>query len=184
MIKNYFKTAWRTITSNIAFSSINIVGLTIALGACMIVATIVINDLSYDRQWSQSNEIYRINTVNKMGDGLFNKFSNSFVGLVGTLKHDYPEVASASSIQTSSIRLKVKESEPNGVEISSLIADTSIWNILDLKILSGNPKKVIKGENNNLVITESFRKNSFPTKILLGKSLMMYLPILQRRNLM
>ncbi len=169
MIKNYFKTAWRTITGNIAFSSINIIGLTIALAASMVVATIVIDDLSYDKQWSHSNEIYRINTVNRMGDGMYNKFSTSFVGLVNTLKKDFPEVEAAAPISTSSMRLKVNEADPNGMKISSLEADTSLWNILDLKVLSGNPRKLIAGDNANLVITESFRKKFFPNENPVGK---------------
>ena len=98
MLKNYIKTAFRTISKNRVYSFINILGLTIGLWACMIVATIVIDDLSYDRQWSRANDLYRIVTVNKMGDGLYNRSGSSWAGLPPELEKNYPEVFFSTTV--------------------------------------------------------------------------------------
>ena len=168
MFKNYLKTALRTITRNKVYSAINVIGLSIGLCTCLIVGTIVVNDLSYDRQWSKGDDIYRILTVNKMGEGMYDKFPASFVGLNSVLKNDYPEVENTSTISHNKIRLKLNEDVPNGVEIKTLQADTSVWQLLDFKVLEGTPQRFIAGQK-NLVITESFRKKYFPKENPVGK---------------
>ena len=44
-----------------------------------------------------------------------------------------------------------------GTRVSTLSAEESVWNFLDLKITQGNPKQIIEGVS-NLVITESPRR--------------------------
>jgi putative ABC transport system permease protein len=46
----------------------------------MIVATVVIDDLSYDRQWKNSARLYRVVTVDRKGEGLYNRTPHTFVG--------------------------------------------------------------------------------------------------------
>ncbi|MGY3053080.1 putative ABC transport system permease protein [Pedobacter sp. UYEF25] len=169
MLKNYFKTAWRNIKKNKVYSFINILGLTLGLGACMLVATVVIDDLSYDEQWSNQKELYRIVTVNKMGDGLYNRFTSSFAGLSDKLRNDFPEVLAVGKLNNTEDRFRIRESEdPNGINLSVLQADTSIWKLLDLKILSGNPKHYVDGQP-NIVISESFRKKHFKDENPVGR---------------
>jgi len=169
MIKNYFKTAWRNIHKNKVYSLINIFGLTIGLCACMLVATVVINDLSYDQQWSHRKELYRIVTVNKMGDGLYNRFTSSFTGLSEKLKTDFPEIKTVGRLNVYEWRFRLNENDdPNGIKLSILGADTSIWKLLDLQVLSGNPKHFVEGQT-NIVITESFQHKYFKNENPVGK---------------
>ena len=168
MIKNYFKTAWRTMTSNRTYSLINILGLTIGLCSCMIVATVVIDDLSYDRQWSKGDNLYRIVSVNKMGDGLYDRFPSSFAGLATRLGTDYPEVAAVAEMTTLKQRLRLDDSNPNGVEVTALRADTGFWKMLDITVVAGNPRKYVEGSR-NVVISETFKKKFFPGEDPVGK---------------
>ncbi len=169
MFKNYFKTAWRSLVKNKIYSTINILGLTIGLCACMLVATVVIDDLSYDKQWNRSNDIYRIISINKMGDGLYDRSSSSFAGLKTALQNNFPEVEATAGISNYSTRFKLDHTDANGIKVSTLNADTSFWKMLDVKVLEGNPKKYIAGDNTNLVITESFRKKFFGNENPVGK---------------
>lgn len=174
MIKNYFpaghfvKTAWRTITKNRVFSLINILGLTIGLSTCMIVATVVIDDLSYDRQWSKGNNLYRIIAINKLGDDLYDRSSSSFQGLVGKLESDFPEVKAAGTMYSYKNQLRLNDADPNGVEVTILSADTVAWQMLDIDVLAGDPRKYIEGSR-NIVISESFSKKFFPGENPVGK---------------
>ncbi|ULT27416.1 hypothetical protein KUH03_12080 [Sphingobacterium sp. E70] len=54
MIKNHLKTAWRTLMHNRIYSLSNLIGLTIALLVFMLISSLVVDELSYDRQWSNS----------------------------------------------------------------------------------------------------------------------------------
>ena len=168
MLKNYLKTTLRTIRKNRVYSLINILGLTIGLWACMIVATVVIDDLSYDRQWSKGDDLYRIVSVNKMGAGLYDRSASSFAGLSTSLKNDYPEVQDVAELFTAKQRLKLDQKDPNGIEVTELRADTSFWQMLDVNVLKGNPRNYVEGTT-NLVISESFRKKYFPNEDPVGK---------------
>ena len=170
MFKNYVKTAWRTITKNRVYSLINILGLTIGLSACMIVATVVIDDLSYDRQWSKGNDIYRIISGNKMGDGIYDRFAGAFAGLNGVLKNNYPEAEAMAKMVNHKGRLKIDDKNPNGVETTILSADTSFWKMLDINVVAGNPKKYVAGIG-NIIISKSFRNKFFPNENPVGKTI-------------
>src|SRR5450432_434333 len=168
MFKNYFKTALKNLRQHKMYSAINIAGLTIGLWACMIVATVVVDDLSYDRQWSRGNDLYRIVSVNKMGDGLFDRFGSSFAGLAPALQKNYPDVETFSQFASSNIRLKMDEADENGTTVASLNADTGMWRMLDIKVVAGNPKKYVDGSN-NLLISESFRDKYLKGQDAIGK---------------
>lgn len=169
MISNYCKNAWRNLKNNKIYSAINIVGLTLGLCACMLIATVIIDDLSYDKQWSHQKELYRIVSVNKMGDGLYAKFTSSFAGLSNKLRTDFPEVEAVGKLNNREDRLKLNDTDyPNGIKVSILEADTTIWKLLDLQLLSGNPKHFIEGQT-NIVITETFRQKHFKNEDPIGK---------------
>ena len=171
MFKNYFKTAWRTITKNKIYSLINIVGLTIGLCACMLVATVVMDDLSYDKQWSRGNDLYRIVSVNKMGEGLNDRFASSFTGVGNALKNDFPEVQTVAELRISDDeQFRLSPQDETGFKAVVLMADTSVWQMLDFKILSGTPRHYVDGVS-NLMITESFRNKYFPSQDPVGKTI-------------
>ena len=169
MIKTYFKTAWRNIIHQKVFSVINILGLTIGLCTCMLIATVVIDDLSYDRQWTKADQVFRIVSVNKMGEGLTERSASSFEGLQVALKNNFPEVEAVSGISISYPTLKLNKENANGVETAALTADTSFWQMLDIEVLSGNPRTYIDGDYSNIIITENFRKKFFPAENPVGR---------------
>ncbi|MGD9160858.1 MAG: ABC transporter permease [Desulfobacteraceae bacterium] len=61
MLKNYITTAINNLIKNRLYSAINIVGLAIGLAACIIIALYVKDQYSYDKQWKNSDRIYRVN---------------------------------------------------------------------------------------------------------------------------
>lgn len=170
MFSSYFKTAIRTVSRNKAYSAINILGLTIGLAACMVVATIVIDDLSYDRQWKNSAQLYRIVTVDKKGEGLYNRVPFTFIGVTSQLLSDYPEVKAAASLNNRKERFRLTDTDPNGLEISTLNADTSAWQMLDLDLIAGNGRNYVPGIG-NIVLTESFCKQHFLHHDPVGKTI-------------
>src|SRR6185437_14276777 len=72
-------------------------------------------------------------------------------------------------ISNNSTRFKLDNTDANGIEVSTLNADTSFWKMLDVQVLAGNPKNYIAGDNTNLVITESFRRKFFSNQNPVGK---------------
>lgn len=170
MLKIHLRTALKAFTHNKVYSFVNVFGLTLGLSACMIVATVVIDDLSYDRQWSKSKDLYRIISEYKLGAGLYDRHSSSFVGLGPELRKDFPQVEATTAMTTGSLLLRFNESTPDGVSVTSLETDTSVWRMLDIRVISGNPRAYVEGQN-NLLISESIRDKFFPGSNPVGKTI-------------
>src|SRR3954469_23957543 len=92
MIKNYLKIAARNLRRNKLYSLINIAGLTIGLTGCLLVATVVLDDLSYDRWWKNADNIYRVVSIDQNSNKAIEQSPTSFTGLGPNLKKLFPEV--------------------------------------------------------------------------------------------
>ncbi|MGD9158247.1 MAG: ABC transporter permease [Desulfobacteraceae bacterium] len=63
MLKNYFTIAINNLLKNKLYSVINITGLAIGLAACIVIALYVKDQFSFDKQWKDSERIYRVNVT-------------------------------------------------------------------------------------------------------------------------
>ena len=86
MIKNYLKIAGRNLQRSKLYSMINIAGLTIGLTACLLVATVVLDDLSYDRWWKNADHIFRIVGIDQGSSKGIERSAISFTGVGSNLK--------------------------------------------------------------------------------------------------
>jgi len=166
MIKNYIKIAFRNLLKNKVYSLINIIGLTTGLAACLLVASVVVDELSYDRFWKRGDTIYRVLDIGT-SDGAEEKGSRTFSGLAPELKKRFPEVKAYCRMESHSERIKISN-DKEGVAFDLLNSEPSIWEVLDFKVLEGNPQKYMEGYK-NLVITEKMRKEYFPDESPVGK---------------
>lgn len=162
MIKNDIKMAWRALRKNKLFSLINIAGLSIGLCACLSVATVVIDDLSYDSHWSNKDNIYRVLTLTSMGGDSQEKTASSFAGLESALPENFPEVETLVSIYTGKSNFKIDKDNDNVIPATILETGPNVWDVLDFKVLQGNPQEFVSGTT-NLVITKSFKDTYFST---------------------
>ena len=65
MLKNYFKTAWRNLLRNKAFSFINVFGLALGVASSLILFLVARNELTYDSFHKKADRIYRV-TLNAL----------------------------------------------------------------------------------------------------------------------
>lgn len=162
MIRNYIKIAWRNIKSNKTYSGINIAGLSIGLASFLLIATVVINELSYDRQWNKGGRIYRLIVENT---GLGEKRVSTPSPMGAQLAANFDQVENYTGINQGSINFKFGN---DPIELNTLEVNPSIWDILDLKILQGSPQNFTEGYP-NLVISEKVKEQYFPNSNPVGK---------------
>ena len=69
MLKNYCKTALRTLVRHKFFSIINIFGLAVAMSVCMAIIMLVADQMMYDQHIAARDRIYRVTSrqVNENG---------------------------------------------------------------------------------------------------------------------
>ena len=170
MIKNHIKVAFRTLGKNKVYSLINILGLTIGLAACMLVATVVIDDLSYDKFWKRSDDLYKVNMINKMADGLYDKQSYSYSGLGAALADQFPELENYTALDVFDQHLRKNEGDQDVISVKGIRGDSSLLEMLDFEIITKGKPPFVAGKT-NLFITESFRDLHFPEEDPVGKLL-------------
>ncbi|TWR31362.1 FtsX-like permease family protein [Mucilaginibacter pallidiroseus] len=166
MFKINIKLAWRNLWKHKSYSLINIVGLTTGLLACLIVATVVIDELSYDTNWQKGDNIYRIIQQNSHIKGS-KPMSAAFSGLAPSLKRDMPEVTGYCRMSVITERVKFGL-DPEGVAVKNLRAEPGIWDLLDFKVLQGDPKKYVSGYT-NVVISRKLQARYFNGQNVVGK---------------
>jgi len=169
MIKNYFKTAYRTLTLHKTYSITNIVGLTVGLLAFMLISTIVIDHYSYDRHWKNSNQLYRITSEKKVHDQNFsNKFESAPKGISAKLKTHFSEIIHYSSVESRPLTLQINKQKKQIAEIKILETDSNFFHLIDIQTIAGNPKQTV-AHAKNITITESVYQKYFKGEVVVGK---------------
>ena len=170
MIKNYLKIATRNLQRNKLYSLINIVGLTIGLVACLLVATVVLDDLSYDRWWKNADHIYRIVNIDQSTYKGIERSAISFTGLGPNLKKLFPQVREYCRIDVAKSNFKLA-GRGDAITLNALHAEPSIWKVLNFQVIEGNPVFYQKGYK-NVVITERVKTLYFGNADPVGKIIM------------
>ena len=99
MIKNYFKIAWRNLVNNKADSTINIVGLSIGMAACLLILEFVSFELSYDRFNKNANDIYRVTNDRYQKGKLVQHGTITYSAVGPAMKADFPEVINNTRVE-------------------------------------------------------------------------------------
>jgi len=97
MIRNYIKTAFRSLMKNKGFTAINVLGLALGLAACLLIVFYVFDELSYDRFNVKADRIYRVNNDIKFG-GNENSYAAAPAPAAAALKSDFPEIEQAARL--------------------------------------------------------------------------------------
>src|SRR4051812_25855860 len=105
MIRNYIKTAFRTLVKNKGFTAINILGLALGLAACLLIVFYVVDELSYDRYNLKADRIYRVNEDLKLGENKV-QYAVAMAPLAQTLINDYPDVENTVKLKPTSFHIK------------------------------------------------------------------------------
>jgi putative ABC transport system permease protein len=169
MFENYFKTAWRNLRKNKTFTILNIIGLSIGLACSLLIALYVLDELSYDRFNTQADRIYRIDEQLKFGD--FNYNGAEVPAIMGpTFIKDFKEIEHYTRFK-SSPGVVIQKGSENIREDRVVYADSSLFDVFTLNMITGNKKTALK-EPNSLVITESIARKYFNSLDILGKTVL------------
>jgi putative ABC transport system permease protein len=169
MIRNYIKTAFRSLRKNKGFTAINILGLALGLATCLLIVLYVVDELSYDRYNAKSNRIYRVNEDLKLGENNV-LYAVCMPPLAKTLKAEYPYVENAVRLKNAGTS-HVKKGNFNISENKIAFADPSLFDVFTLPMINGNPASALT-EPNSVVITETTAKKYFNSINVVGKTLL------------
>lgn len=172
MIKNYFKTAWRSIVLNKTTTIINLFGMSVALVAVIFIALWVQNELSFDSFHKDARDIYLVQTT----------FRNEPSSITA-----FPVADAARKISGAKYAARMgwwtgilKTGEQMIDEKKGMAVDADWFKIFDYKVLSGN----LDAFNNNphsILFTETKAKQLFGKTDPIGQTIMLDTTLYQVR---
>lgn len=169
MFKNYLKISLRNILRYKSYAIINIIGLASGIAACMLIYIFVTNELSFDKFNTNSKNIYRLVFDYKFPDKLDHLAVAAPIAGI-TIKKDFPEVVSQTSLSQYGGKLLVKYGEKKFYEESIYVADSTFFSVFDYKLITGNKNTVLK-DPNTVAINQSTAKKYFGNENPVGKTL-------------
>ncbi|MEP7106781.1 MAG: ABC transporter permease [Ferruginibacter sp.] len=169
MLKNYFKTAWRSLLKNKTFSAINIFGLSVGIAAFLLIVNYLRFEYSYDDGHIKKERIFRVPMVISEKGQKEQTFAFTYPAVAPALKKDFPEIEEA-------VRFRrrggiVIQGEQKIVEEGTIFyADPALFNIFSFRFKKGNASNAFR-ELNDAVITAETAKKYFGYIDPIGKPL-------------
>jgi putative ABC transport system permease protein len=97
MLKNYFKTAWRSLLRNKSYTIINIIGLAVGVAACLLIFLVINFETSFDNYHTKKDHIYRVLAKRTSSEGVKYRAGVPFPTSRG-MRVDYPQIPLIGSI--------------------------------------------------------------------------------------
>ena len=162
MLKTYFKLAYRNLIRDKAYSTLNILGLTIGLASSILILLWVQNELSYDKFHKNAGQIYRV--VSDFGDS---KSAANSAGMPGGLKAEIPAVKNMVRIQPCNTTL-LETGNKKFEEENAFYADASFMDVFSYPLVKGDRTTALN-QTNAILITQAMATKYFGNEDPIGK---------------
>jgi len=167
MLKNHLIVAYRNFIRHKLFSFINVFGLGIGLGVCMMISLWVLRESGYDRFHKNAGRIYRVERE-LFRDNLFSRWPITGGVYKQALIDDIPEVQNA--VRFWRRELVIKDQKNFGRQQELYAVDNSIFEIFDFVLEEGDEETALT-EPMTAVLTLENSMKYFGTKNAVGRSL-------------
>lgn len=158
MLKNYFIIAIRNILKRKLFTSINILGMTAGITACLLIALYVIDEFSYDRFHANADRIYQVGLHKKIGTQ-DERSASTCPPLAEAMMSEIPEVESILRLRSGG-KPVIRYEEKVFIEDNVFFTESNFFDFFSFKLISGNTKTALK-EPNTVVLTEKTARKLF-----------------------
>jgi putative ABC transport system permease protein len=144
MLRNYFKTALRSLYRHRFFSAINIFGLAVSMSICMGIIMLVADQMMYDRYNTKRNRIYRVNSIPIGKDGLeMNETATTTLPLKQELLDNYTGLAKSVRIMRGFANNWIELDQNVNIPVSGYFADPEVLDMFEYELEYGNPQTAL-----------------------------------------
>jgi len=152
MLKNYLKTAVRNLVKQQAVSFINILGLTIGLGSCILIFLYVRDELSFDRQHGNASQIYRLIDYVVTNGEPYAAVPPTWAGMVA---EQFPEIKTTARIRKLDLFAPlVAYEQQRFYENEVWYVDSTFFDLFDFEFVEGNPATALSAPDAVIFTTE------------------------------
>lgn len=161
------KIVLRTMLKSRVYTVISVLGLTLGLAACMLIASVVVDELSYDKHWAHSSDIYRLVSVDA-GAGIERKNGGAYAGLAPLLKENFDEIEEYSTLYVTPVDLLLDKEDSQSVKLTALYTDSAVHHLLDVRLLEED-NLTPSPDINKIVISQKIANTYFKDVDAVGK---------------
>ncbi len=175
MWNNHLKVAYRNLLKNKIFSVINILGLSLAMMACLMILKHVSHELSYDN--FRKPTVYRIVDYAFLNGELVGERAQTAPALAPALLREIPEVVQSSRLVHTAPLMSdpvMKAGERSFHEERIYFADPVILDLLSFQLQSGHHDHALD-QPNQVVISDRMAEKYFPGQDAVGQTIIFYM---------
>jgi putative ABC transport system permease protein len=171
MFRNYLLVAFRNLRRNKVFSVINILGLAIGLTTCLLIMVFVLDEASYDRQFTDLDRLYRV-TLEANNEG----WAAAPAPLSRALKAEMPEVVQTTrllnlgSLSTPIVSYREGSEDRHFRETNAYFVDSTFFSVLSYPFVYGNPATAL-ARPNTVVLSASLSGKIFGNEDPVGREI-------------
>ena len=170
MFKNYIKIAFRSLSRQKIFSSINIVGLAIGLTCGILLSLWIFDEISYDKFHENGKNIYRV-LENQSYSSQSMQVAVTPVPLAEAIKESFPEIVYATRYDQGSAPV-IQVGEKKITVDNGAFADDDFFKMFSFPIIKGSETPL--AEINSIVLTEETAEKLFGDAEALGQTVSIY----------
>lgn len=158
MIRNYLTIAFRSMMRNKAYSFINILGLSVGVACCLLLALYIQDEASYDKHHHDVDNLYRVTSI--MGDNGEHLMRTTSPPIVWGIKDELPEIDDVTRLVNppGASQNLIQYEDKRFYESDGYIADSTVFDIFEYEFREGNPKKALVDANSVVISAEMAEK--------------------------
>ncbi|WON93938.1 ABC transporter permease [Sphingobacterium sp. UGAL515B_05] len=168
MIKNNIKIAFRNLTRNKGFMTINILGLAIGMTASILIILWVNSQLYYDRMYPKTDRIGIVGSVGRNDKGVSVYFVTP-EPLAEVMKLEVPEIKQTCRLSKLSGFL-FTAGDQKLIAGRGAFVDATFFSIFQLPVLAGNPADAL-ADPSAIVLTKDLAITLFGSTDVIGKNI-------------
>ncbi len=166
MFKNYLKTSLRSMVRNPLSSFINVFGLAVAIGVCIVVYSMVRFSHSTDQFHEHKNEVF-LTTFDADRDGRTSRYGFTPAPLGEALRQDFAQIKKMARVKD--VPVVVKQDE-NVFHESIRLTDPDFLDMLTFPLKWGD--KASLADPNSIILSEPMATKYFGTEEPLGREIL------------
>jgi putative ABC transport system permease protein len=170
VLKNFLSNSIRSMRKQSRYVMLNMSGLIIGITSFLFISLYVTHELSYDRFHANYENIYRIKIIGRMAGSELNQAITA-APMAQAILNDYPEILKATRVRGLGDWL-IGYGENRFNEEGVMFADSTFFDVLDFRLLKGDPKTALVRPR-SLVMSEEYARKYFGEADPIGQSVTM-----------
>lgn len=170
MIKNFLKLAFRNFWREKTVSSINILGFTVGISCCLLIALYIKNEASFDNFHDNKDQIYRLAMNLQQQNGEIAQTAFSPAPWAPAMQEEFPEIQSFTRFMRYRLPVTIEEksTQKQFYERDFMWADSAVFDVFSIPLIIGNSATALTRPH-TVVISESAARKYFGKADPIGK---------------